>query len=233
MWTVTASDLQFTHDIGDSPYEPNPYHCGMEAAAAPTPIFEITQNSERRQMLMDAALEIFTEKGFHNASMDDVALRAGVSKPIVYQSFASKHELYMGILDHSVEQVVAGINEAIAQESDNRKRFEAAIKFYFDQVDEADHGYRLIFESDFTANPDVRARVDDLISQLARILGQVIARETGLTTGEANILAAGLSGMAQAAAWRWINLGRPVSKEKAIVGITHLGWTGLSSFQPE
>lgn len=205
----------------------------MEAAQEPTPIFEITKNSERRQMLMGAALEIFTEKGFHNASMDDVALRAGVSKPIVYQSFASKHELYMGILDHSVEQVIAGINEAIARESDNRKRFEAAIKFYFDQVDEADHGYRLIFESDFTSNPDVRARVDELISQLARILGQVIARETGLTTGEANILAAGLSGMAQAAAWRWINLGRPVSKEKAIIGITYLGWTGLSSFQPE
>ena len=182
---------------------------------------------------MDAALQIFTEKGFHNASMDDVAQRAGVSKPIVYQSFTSKHELYMGILDHSVEQVIAGITEAISRETDNRKRFEAAIKFYFDQVDEADHGYRLIFESDFTTNPDVRARVDDLISQLARILGQVIARETGLTTGEANILAAGLSGMAQASAWRWINLGRPVSKDKAILGITHLGWTGLSSFQPE
>ena len=205
----------------------------MESAHSLSPITEITHNTDRRQVLMAAALEIFTEKGFHNASMDDVALRAGVSKPIVYQSFASKHELYMGILDHSVVQVVTGINEAISRETDNRKRFEAAIKFYFDQVDEADHGYRLIFESDFTANPDVRSRVDDLISQLARILGQVIARETGLTTGEANILAAGLSGMAQAAAWRWINLGRPVSKEKAILGVTHLGWTGLSSFGGE
>lgn len=205
----------------------------MDAAPSLSPIAEIMPNTDRRQVLMAAALEIFTEKGFHNASMDDVALRAGVSKPIVYQSFASKHELYMGILDHSVIQVIRGIDEAISCETDNRKRFEAAIKFYFDQVDEADHGYRLIFESDFTANPDVRARVDDLISQLARILGQVIARETGLTTGEANILAAGLSGMAQAAAWRWINLGRPVSKEKAILGITHLGWTGLSSFGSE
>lgn len=202
----------------------------MDPAQAVTPVSEITQNSDRRQILMDAALEVFTEKGFHNASMDDVAVRAGVSKPIVYQSFASKHELYMGILDQSVDLVVAGINEAISRETDNRKRFEAAIKFYFDRVDEADHGYRLIFESDFTTNPDVRARVDDLISQLARIIGQDIARETGLTTGESNILAAGLSGMAQAAAWRWINLGRPVSKEKAIIGITYLGWTGLSSF---
>jgi AcrR family transcriptional regulator len=203
----------------------------MDAASELTQISDITQNSGRRQVLMDAALEIFTEKGFHNASMDDVALRAGVSKPIVYQSFASKHDLYMGILDDSVTNLVRDITEVISQQTDNRKRVEAAIAFYFDRVEAADIGYRLIFESDFTSNPDVRARVDELISQLARIIGQDIARETGLTTAEANILAGALSGMAQAGAWRWINLGRPVSKEKAVRGISYLAWTGLSSFR--
>ncbi len=202
----------------------------METTALPIGVTDIASVNDRKVVLMAAALEVFTEKGFHNAAMDDVAARAGVSKPIVYQYFSSKHELYLGILDQSVTSVVEGITAAIAAETDNRKRVSAAIRYYFDRVDEADRGYRLIFESDFTTSPDVRVRVDDLVSQLARLIGQDIARETGLSTGESNILAAGLSGMAQAAAWRWISLGRPVTKEKAIAGITYLGWTGLSSF---
>ncbi len=202
----------------------------MEQAAPIYQIVTISSTDERRELLMDAALEVFTEKGFHFASMDDVAARAGVSKPIVYQYFSSKHELYMGILDQSVENLIAGITEVISQETDNRKRVEAAIAFYFDRVEAADNSYRLIFESDLTTNAEVSARVVELISQLARIIGADISRETGLSTAEANILAGALGGMAQAGAWRWINLGRPIPKEKAVRGITYLAWTGLSQF---
>jgi len=162
--------------------------------------------------------------------MEDIAACAGVSKPVVYQHFDSKRDLYLGLLDRSVSSVVRGISEAISRETHNVKRLEAAVSFYFIAVDEADKGYRLIFESDFTQDNDVRSRVDDVVSQLARIVGREIANETGLTDGEANIVAAGLCGMAQAAAWRWIRLGRPVSREKAIIGVTLLGWEGLRTF---
>ncbi len=198
--------------------------------AAPVIALASTQKSDRKTMLLEAAMDVFVDKGYHQASMDDIAARAGVTKPVVYQHFDGKRELYLGLLDDSVEQVVAGISQAIARESFNVKRLEAAVGFYFAAVDDADKSYRLIFESDFTQDADVSARLDDLISQLARIVGREIANETGLTSGEANILAAGLCGMAQAAAWRWIRLGRPVSREKAISGITYLGWEGLRTF---
>ncbi|NDC52202.1 MAG: DNA polymerase III subunit alpha, partial [Actinobacteria bacterium] len=81
---------------------------------------------------------------------------------------------------------------------------------------DADLGYRLIFESDFTMNHDVRARVEDVVSQVSRIVGAEVSKQTGMSLGEANILAGGLSGMAQAAAWRWLRLGRPISIELAI-----------------
>jgi AcrR family transcriptional regulator len=53
----------------------------------------------RRTQIMMSGLEVFTEKGFHLTSMDDIARRAGVSKPILYQYFSSKEDFYLGILD--------------------------------------------------------------------------------------------------------------------------------------
>lgn len=194
------------------------------------PAPRLVQSADRRTALINAAFEVFLEKGYHNAAMDDIAARAGISKPIVYQYFPGKRELYLGLLDDAVAEWVAGISEAVTAESDNRKRVIAAIKYYFDKVDDTDRSYRLIFETDFTADPDVRARVEDVVSQAARIVGVEISQQTNLSSGEANILAAGLCGMAQAAAWRWIKLGRPITKEEAIRGVTYLGWEGLSTF---
>ena len=190
-----------------------------------------TKEDRRRSAVMRAGLEVFTEKGFHVASMDDIAERAGVSKPILYQHFSSKHELYLGILDERVDAIVQQVRSAIDSASTNKSRLEAAISCYFTLVDDADLGYRLIFESDFTMNYDVRARVEDVVSQVSRIVGAEVSKQTGMTLGEANILAGGLCGMAQAAAWRWLRLGRPISIELAISQTLDLAWNGLTSIQ--
>jgi AcrR family transcriptional regulator len=194
---------------------------------------EIRESKEyaRRSAVMRAGLEVFTEKGFHLTSMDDIAERAGASKPILYQHFPSKHELYLGILDERVEAIVEQVRSAIEAESTNKARLKAAIACYFNLVDDADLGYRLIFESDFTMNHDVRARVEDVVSQVSRIVGAEVSKQTGKSLGEANILAGGLAGMAQAAAWRWLRLGRPVPIEKAIAQTLDLAWNGLNSIQ--
>jgi AcrR family transcriptional regulator len=194
---------------------------------------EIRESKEyaRRSAVMRAGLEVFTEKGFHLTSMDDIAERAGVSKPILYRHFPSKHELYLGILDERVEAIVEQVRGAIEAESTNKARLKAAIACYFNLVDDADLGYRLIFESDFTMNHDVRARVEDVVSQVSRIVGAEVSKQTGKSLGEANILAGGLAGMAQAAAWRWLRLGRPVPIEKAIAQTLDLAWNGLNSIQ--
>lgn len=161
--------------------------------------------------------------------MDDIAVRAGVSKPILYQHFASKQELYLGILDERVEAIVEQVSTAIESTSTNKGRLESAIGCYFTLVDDADLGYRLIFESDFTMNHDVRARVEDVVSQVSRIVGAEVSKQTGKSLSEANILAGGLCGMAQAAAWRWLRLGRPIAIEDAISQTFDLAWNGLSS----
>ena len=178
---------------------------------------------------MMAGLEIFSEKGFHATAMDDIADRAGISKPILYQHFASKQDLYLGVMDERVDVLVAQVSNAIESTTGNRARLEAAIACYFRLVDEADHGYRLIFESDFTTNHDVRARVEDVVAQVSRVVGTEVMRQTGMSMGEANILAGGLCGMAQAAAWRWLRLGRPIPIEQAVAQTLNLAWNGLGA----
>jgi AcrR family transcriptional regulator len=189
----------------------------------------LTKESSRRTQIMVSGLEVFAEKGFHLSSMDDIAERAGVSKPILYQHFSSKQDFYLGVLDERVDVLVQQINDAIDGAEGNRNRLEAAIACYFKLVDDADHGFRLIFESDFTMNHEVRARVEDVVSQVSRIVGAEVANQTGKSIGEANILAGGLCGMAQAAAWRWLRLGRPIPMESAIAQTLDLAWNGLSA----
>lgn len=188
-----------------------------------------SKDAERRAQIMVSGLEVFAEKGFHLASMDDIAERAGVSKPILYQHFSSKQDFYLGVLDERVDFLVQHITESIDAAVGNKNRLKAAIACYFKLVDDADHGFRLIFESDFTMNNEVRARVEDVVSQVSRIVGTEVANQTGKSIGEANILAGGLCGMAQAAAWRWLRLGRPISMELAISQTLELAWNGLSA----
>lgn len=184
---------------------------------------------DRRSNIMKAGLEIFSEKGFHATAMDDIAERAGISKPILYQHFSSKQDLYLGVMDERVDVLVAQVSNAIESTTGNLARLEAAIACYFRLVDEADHGYRLIFESDFTTNHDVRARVEDVVAQVSRVVGTEVMRQTGMSMGEANILAGGLCGMAQAAAWRWLRLGRPIPIEQAVAQTLNLAWNGLGA----
>jgi AcrR family transcriptional regulator len=184
---------------------------------------------DRRSNIMMAGLEIFSEKGFHATAMDDIADRAGISKPILYQHFASKRDLYLGVLDERVDVLVAQVSNAIDSTTGNQARLEAAIACYFRLVDDADRGYRLIFESDFTTNHDVRARVEDVVAQVSRVVGTEVMRQTGMSMGEANILAGGLCGMAQAAAWRWLRLGRPIPMEQAVAQTLNLAWNGLGA----
>src|SRR5713226_2372614 len=74
---------------------------------------------ERRRQLLDAALEIFVSRGYHAAAMDEIAERAGVSKPVLYQHFPGKLELYLALLDESVDGLIDTVRGALRSTSEN------------------------------------------------------------------------------------------------------------------
>jgi UDP-galactopyranose mutase len=86
---------------------------------------------ERRAQLLAAALEVFTAAGYHAAAMDEIADRANVSKPVLYQHFPSKLELYLAVLDVHIDSLVFAIQTAIASTPDNSSRVKATIDAYF------------------------------------------------------------------------------------------------------
>ena len=116
--------------------------------------------SARRQQLLGAAQEVFVAQGYHAAAMDDIADAAGVSKPVLYQHFPGKLELYLALLDQHAEAMVAAVRVALDSTTDNKLRVAATIEAYFRFVDEDGGAFRLVFESDLVNQPEVRERVD-------------------------------------------------------------------------
>src|SRR3982751_4574593 len=117
--------------------------------------------SARRKQLLAAAQEVFVANGYHAAAMDDIAERAGVSKPVLYQHFPGKLELYLALLDTQAEALGATVIDALAGTTDNSERIHGVLSAYFAFVDRSDHdgAFRLIFESDLVNEPAVRERV--------------------------------------------------------------------------
>src|SRR6266702_6901474 len=77
--------------------------------------------SARRKQLLAAAQEVFVAQGYHAAAMDDIAERAGVSKPVLYQHFPGKLELYLALLDQHCESLIQAVQAALASTSDNKQ----------------------------------------------------------------------------------------------------------------
>ena len=114
---------------------------------------------ERRGQLLAAASEVFVDRGYHAAGMDEIADRAGVSKPVLYQHFSSKLELYLAVLQRHVDNLVSGVRQALRTTTDNRQRVRAAVQAFFDFIEHDSQGYRLIFENDYVTEPQVSAQV--------------------------------------------------------------------------
>ena len=82
---------------------------------------------DRRAQLLSSALEVFVAQGYHAAAMDDIAERAGVSKPVLYQHFPGKLDLYLALLDSSCDQIIDNCRVALGSTHDNKMRVAATI----------------------------------------------------------------------------------------------------------
>lgn len=186
---------------------------------------------QRRQQVLAAALEVFASSGYHAASMDDIAERAGVSKPVLYQHFPGKLDLYLALLDTGIDDLMAAARASLTSTTDNHLRVSAMVKVYFAFVEEPGGAFHLVFESDLANEPAVRQRVDAVDLALARQTAAVIAEDTGLSVEQALLIASGLQGMVQVAARRWLRDGaEAVSRDEAADLITSLAWRGISGF---
>ena len=185
--------------------------------------------SARRAQLLDAALETFVANGYHAAAMDDIAERAGISKPVLYQHFPGKLELYLALLDRSADELVATIRAALDSTTENHDRVSATMRAYLRFVS-AEGTHRLVFESDLRSEPRVADRVDRMTREAAELIADTVAADTGLSAIDARLLSVGLAGMAEVAArWR-LDPANHVDEDRAVELLGHLAWRGVSGF---
>ena len=185
---------------------------------------------ERRAQLLDAAREAFVQQGYHAAGMDGIAELAGVSKPVLYQHFPSKLELYLAVLDESSDSLITRVRAALDSTTDNRKRVRATYEAYFDFVAHESGAFRLIFESDLTNVPEAASRVKRTNETCARMIAEVIREDTQLHESVTMMLGMGLLGMAQTAARHWLHSPARISQEEAIRALSAISWRGVSGF---
>ncbi|WP_329107007.1 TetR/AcrR family transcriptional regulator [Micromonospora sp. NBC_01699] len=199
---------------------------GAQTAGRPTRL----PRSARRKQLLAAAQEVFVAQGYHAAAMDDIAERAGVSKPVLYQHFPGKLELYLALLDTHADAIVAMVRDAMAATTDNKERVSGAVRVYFDFIDHKSEAFRLVFESDLRNEPAVRDRVDRVERGCIAAIADTIISTTGVHRARAELLASGLVGAAETAAQFWLAGGRQVPKSEAEALLAALSWRGIASF---
>jgi AcrR family transcriptional regulator len=184
----------------------------------------------RRRQLLGAAREVFVAQGYHSAAMDEIAERAGVSKPVLYQHFPGKLELYLALLDESVAELIGAISAALASTTENRERVPATFRAFFDYVSGPGEAFRLVFESDLSNEPAVRARLDQAMNMCAEMVSEFIREDAGVSDDQAELLGMALVGMAQVSSRYWLSSDGTIDKNTAEDLLSRLAWRGISGW---
>jgi len=173
---------------------------------------------------------VFVSQGYHAAAMDEIAERAGVSKPVLYQHFPGKLDLYLALLDESVDTLVETVRDALRSNPDPKQRVAATFGAYFEYVGGKGQAYRLVFESDLSNEPAVRERLEEVQSQCAKMVSNAVREDAGIPDDEAHLLSVGLVGMAQVTARYWLSTRDHIPREAAEQLVARLAWRGISGW---
>lgn len=185
---------------------------------------------ERRAQLLDVARRVFGSSGFHAVSMEEVAREAGVTKPILYDHFPSKKELYLALIDEDLAVLHENVREALESPIGNRERIRASFQAYFDFVDEQADGFRLLMQENVGAEREFRERVAAVRDQILKEVADLIARESGgnLDREHAETVALALIGMVETVAQRDPG-SDSASRQAAMETLVQLAWRGITA----
>ena len=184
----------------------------------------------RRAQLLGAARDVFAAQGYHAAAMDDIAERAGVSKPVLYQHFPSKLELYRALLTTYADELIGRLRSVLGGTNDNEQRTRGAVSAYFEFVATEGQSFRLVFESDLRSEPEASAVLDRALRECIDAVAEAVTADAGLDRDRARLLAVGLVGLSQVTAQYWLDSGQAVPKEEAVELMSRLAWRGLAHF---
>jgi AcrR family transcriptional regulator len=185
--------------------------------------------ADRRAQLLEVARRVFGTSGFHAVSMEAVAKEAGVTKPILYDHFSSKKDLYLALIDADLAVLHDNVRQALDSPIGNRERIRASFEAYFDFVDEEADGFRLLMQETVGAERDFRERVAQVRDQILSEVADLIVRESkgSLSREHADTVAAALIGMVETVAQR-NPAASPERRAAEVDTLVRLAWRGIT-----
>lgn len=186
---------------------------------------------ERREQLISIGREVFAERGFEGASVEEIAARAHVSKPVVYEHFGGKEGLYAVVIDREMLKLEAMITGSL-QKGRSRYRIEQAVLALLTYVEDETDGF-LILVRDMRPgeNRSYGTLLNDATTQVSHILGNAFQR-SGLDSSKAILYAQALVGMVSMTAQWWLDERSPY-KEEVAAHIVNLCWNGLTGMEAD
>jgi AcrR family transcriptional regulator len=183
--------------------------------------------ADRRAQLIEIGRSVFAEHGYEAASVEEIAARAKVSKPIVYEHFGGKEGLYAVIVDREVEHIVSRIAGAITEGS-ARERLESAVQAFLAYVQERPGGFAVLLRD--APKSKRSGQMPALMYDLADRVGDIFSeqfRKAGFEARSAPIYAHALVGMVAFVGQWWTEAKKPPKAETVASHVAALAWMGL------
>jgi AcrR family transcriptional regulator len=188
--------------------------------------------SERRHQLIDIARSLFAERGYEGTSIEEIALRANVSKPVVYEHFGGKEGLYAVVVDREMSALLDGITSSLTNNR-SRVRVETVALALLTYVEERTDGFRIMIRDSpaSISSGTYSSLLNDAVSQVSSILAGDFARR-GLDPELAPLYAQALVGSVSMTAQWWLDTREP-KKEVVAAHLVNLMWNGLTHLEAD
>ncbi|MEU0933305.1 TetR/AcrR family transcriptional regulator [Embleya sp. NPDC005971] len=186
---------------------------------------------ERREQLIDIGRTLFAERGYDATSVEEIAHKAGVSKPVVYEHFGGKEGLYAVVVDRETSALLDGVTGALTG-GHPRELLEQAAFALLDYIDHNTDGFRILVRDSPVAQSTgtFASLISDIASQVEDVLGLEF-KSRGYDPKLAPMYAQMLVGMVALTGQWWLDVRRP-KKADVAAHLVNLAWNGLSGIEP-
>jgi AcrR family transcriptional regulator len=186
---------------------------------------------ERREQLVAVARSVFAEKGFEPASVEEIAARAEVSKPVVYEHFGGKEGIYAVVVDREVQELSDRLTRALSVRDHPKRIVERTALALLDYVEENEDGFRILVRDSHVAQ--ATGPFSSMLGDIAHTVEALLATEFknhDLDPATATLYAQMLVGMIAFTGQWWLEAKEP-DKATVAAHLTNLGWNGLRGME--
>ncbi|WP_040159952.1 TetR/AcrR family transcriptional regulator [Mobilicoccus massiliensis] len=187
---------------------------------------------QRREQLIVIGRTLFADKGFEATTVEEIAARAGVSKPVVYEHFGGKEGLYAVVVDREIRTLLDAITGALDERTHARALVERAALALLDYVENSSEGFRILVRDSPTGQStgSFASLISDVASQVEHILAAQF-KASGLDPKTAPIYAQMLVGMVALTGQWWLDSPK-FKKDEVASHLVNLAWNGLTGIEP-